>query len=162
VARFTVTPSGALDVHLDHEEGDLLRRLREEMHALLSEGEHSTDPVTTRLFPDAYDAADEARAYKQLVGDDLRRGKLTALDELGRHLGPRGEVDVHLPPEAVDAWLTSLNDMRLAIGTRLEVNEERMSAEIDERDPDAPAISVLHWLGWLQQSMLEARAGTSA
>jgi hypothetical protein len=57
-------------------------------------------------------------------------------------------------------WLRTINDIRLTIGTRLEVDETKMAAELDERDPEAPALAVLHWLGWLQESFLES-AGRS-
>jgi hypothetical protein len=44
--------------------------------------------------------------------------------------------------------------MRLAIGARLEVTEEKMNQAMDANGPDAPAWAVLHWLGWLQESIL--------
>jgi hypothetical protein len=49
-----------------------------------------------------------------------------------------------------------LTDLRLAIGTRLDVTEEKMSDDIDPDDPEAAALSVLHWLGWVQGTILEA------
>ena len=45
--------------------------------------------------------------------------------------------------------------MRLALGVRLEVSEEDMGREPDPDDPNAPAFAVLHWLGWLQETMVE-------
>jgi hypothetical protein len=157
VARVAPAGEGKLAVHLAREESELLRRLCDEMRALLAGGADGNDPVLGRLFPDAYEQPEEARAYRELVGDDLRRSKVTALEGLARDLGG-GEVDAELGLDAAETWLTALNDMRLAIGTRLNVDEERMAAELDERDPQAPAMSILHWLGWLQQSLLEARA----
>jgi hypothetical protein len=61
-----------------------------------------------------------------------------------------------LDEEEVDRLLALLTDIRLAIGTRLDVTEERMAAELDRDDPDAAALSVLHWLGWLQESVIAA------
>ena len=57
--------------------------------------------------------------------------------------------------EQADAWLGCLNDLRLVLGTRLEVTED---TELDLRrdDPRAQALTVYGWLGWLQESLLEA------
>jgi hypothetical protein len=35
------------------------------------------------------------------------------------------------------------------------VDEESMSHDVDPDAPDAVAMSVLHWLGFLQESLLE-------
>lgn len=61
-----------------------------------------------------------------------------------------------MPPEEIDSWLSVLTDLRLAIGTRLGVSEESMLEEIEPTHPDAPAYAVLHWLGWLQETFLDA------
>ena len=49
-----------------------------------------------------------------------------------------------------------LTDLRLAIGARLEVTEELMSADVGPEDERAPALVTLHWLGWLQEMLLKA------
>ncbi len=58
-----------------------------------------------------------------------------------------------LDRDEADAWLGCLNDLRLVLGTRLEVTEE---TELDLRDDDprAQALQVYGWLGWLQESLL--------
>lgn len=116
------------------------------------------DPVAQRLFPKASDDDAEAEAYRDLVGDELRTGKIAALDTIARALGEAGEeeVDVVLDEGAVEAWLTTLTDLRLAIGTRLEVTEETMDEEVEPDDPRAPSLAVLHWLGYMQETLLEA------
>ncbi len=48
-----------------------------------------------------------------------------------------------LDPKDLDPWLTCLQDMRLAIGTRLEIDEPRMGAPLDPKETDAAALSVL-------------------
>ena len=66
----------------------------------------------------------------------------------------RGPLETSIPEDEVLAWLTGITDLRLAIGTRIDVTEEMMAADLDPKDPTAPALSVLHWLGWLQESIL--------
>ncbi|HEX2235697.1 MAG TPA: DUF2017 family protein [Actinomycetota bacterium] len=152
---FARRDDATIAARLEPEERVLLRRLAAEMRGLLLEGDE-TDAARARLFPRAHEDPDEERAYSELVGDELERGKLRALDRLEETLGA-GDGVVTLSGEDADAWLTSLNDMRLALGTRLDVDEATMSAPLDEDDPDAHALAVLHWLGWIQESLLEVR-----
>jgi hypothetical protein len=145
-------PNGNVSVSLDPHEVELLRGLLTEMRLLLEADIPRSDQVMQRLFPDAYDTAEEANAYRELVDDDLRSAKLAALNEVSESLGPT----ITLTLEQASGWLTLLTDLRLAIGTRLEVTEETMATEVEPDDADAPAYSVLHWLGWLQEMMLRA------
>ena len=143
-----------IEIRLTRDEAELLRELCKEMRTLLEAEIPRADPVVARLFPDAYEEENDARAYRELVGDDLRTHKLGALRRVEDELGRAGAVDLALEGPVVDSWLTFLTDARLAIGTRLDVTEETMDAEPDEGDPDAPAYSVLHYLGWLQESTI--------
>jgi hypothetical protein len=149
-------PSGAVHFELEEYEGDLMRQLLDEMRTLLEADIPPSDAVLKRLFPDAFEDDEKADAYRELIGDELHDRKTTALRTAKETLGLTGPVDATLDDEEVDRWLALLTDIRLAIGTRLDVTEERMAADIDPADPDAAALSVLHWLGWLQESMLAA------
>jgi hypothetical protein len=143
---------------LDEAETHVIRQLTTELRTLLDAGRIDRgDPVYERLFPSVYeDMRDEAK-YRDLVGDDLLTFKLEALEAVSSALGDgdRGS-EVTLEGEALDIWLACLTDLRLAIGTRLDVDEERMGAELDPRDPDAQSLAVLHWLGWVQEGVLRA------
>lgn len=152
------TASGDVRLSLDDQEADIVRRLAEEMRALLRKPS-SRDPVARRLFPDAYQDHADQQAYAELVGDDLERHKLLAVEEVGRALGELGRpAAVVLAGDALDTWLAFLTDLRLAIGTRVDVDEERMAADVDPRDPHAPALTLLHWLGWIQESIIHEAA----
>jgi hypothetical protein len=135
-------------------ERSLLQGLLGEMRLLLEADLPKVDPVTARLFPDAYEETADQEAYQDLVGDQLRRDKLRALESVENCVEGEGELTLRLSDEDANTWLTVVNDLRLAIGTRLDVTEERMEEEIDENDPDGPALSALHWLGWVQESIL--------
>ena len=147
-------------MRLDEAEAALLRRLTGELRALLSTSSESpNDPVNRRLFPDAYERDDDSRAYRELVGRELLSTKLHALDQMASTLGDEGDVATTLSSDDTEAWLTSLTDMRLAIGTRLDVDEETMSADIDPADESFSPLWVLHWLGWVQESILREEMG---
>ena len=135
-------------------ERELLHGLLGEMRLLLEADLPKVDPVTARLFPDAYETSEEQESYQEMVGDQLRRDKLRALEAVENSIAGEGDLDLKLSEEDANIWLTVLNDLRLAIGTRLDVTEERMEQEVEETDPEAPALSALHWLGWVQESIL--------
>ncbi len=114
----------------------------------------SEDPVVQRLFPDAHVSSAEAADFRALTEDDLSAAKRSALDRVSRSLETGGQLDVTLQEADIDAWLSVLTDLRLAIGARLEVTEELMSADVDPADERAPALVTLHWLGWVQEKLL--------
>jgi hypothetical protein len=144
---------GTLELHLEGYEAHLLRDLTGEMRSVLEEQDRK-DPVTARLFPPAYDDARDDEAFRELIGGDLKNAKLRALEVVTSRLGGRGGIRCTIPADEVDSWLRALTDLRLAIGTRLDVTDETMDEEIDPEDPDGPSLSLLHWLGWMQESML--------
>ena len=151
--QFDWVPDEGLRVRLEAHERELLLELLDEMQTLLDEP-RPTDSVAQRLFPDAYDDEKDAAAFHELVGNELRDGKLHAVRTMKERLKGRGATETSVPEDEVQAWLTGLTDLRLAIGTRLDVTEEMMGADIDPEGPEGAALSVLHWLGWLQESIL--------
>lgn len=154
--RFDPLPGGGVVAHLDTDEARLLRELIREMRVLLEADIPLVDPVVARLFPDAYEDEEDAASYREMTGDQLREGKLQALSMVAAQVGERGPITTDVDADQVEAWLTLMTDMRLAIGTRLDITEEKMESDIDPGHPDGPALSVLHWLGWLQETMLAA------
>jgi hypothetical protein len=153
MATFDRTPDG-LSIELEGDEASLLERLTDEMQLLLREELSSNDPVSKRLFPDAYDDPEDQAQYRELMGDSLAAGKRARLEKMKESLAARSDDRVVLEGDTVEAWLSTLNDMRLAIGTRLDVTEEVMNEELDPSNPQAGALAVLHWLGWVQEAVL--------
>ena len=117
-----------------------------------------TDPALARLLPDAYrDDAEAAGEFRRLTENSLRRDKVSAAERLLAALPADGAGEVRLDPETTESWLATINDVRLALGTRLEVTEEM--AEPDPEDPDAPAYVVYLWLTELQGVLVELAEG---
>lgn len=116
------------------------------------------DPALARLLPDAYrDDPGAAGEFRRLTESSLRRDKVSAADRLLATLPGEGPGEVRLDPELTETWLSTINDVRLALGTRLEVSEEM--AEPDPEDPDAPAYVVYLWLTELQGVLIEVADG---
>jgi hypothetical protein len=116
------------------------------------------DPVLARLLPDAYpDDPAAAGEFRRYTESGLRSGKVaaarTVLDTL-----PEGGGRVRLSAEQAQAWLRSLNDIRLALGVRLEVTEDRdaMLERADQGGPQAAGLWIYDWLTLLQETLVEA------
>ncbi|MCU1673903.1 MAG: hypothetical protein JWN77_2016 [Frankiales bacterium] len=110
------------------------------------------DPALARLLPDAYaDDPDAATDFRRYTEADLRATKRAAASTALAQLQPllAGGGKLVLDRDECDAWLGWLNDIRLVLGTRLEVTEET-----DFDDAEEPALAVYGWLGWLQESLL--------
>lgn len=114
-----------------------------------------SDPLLARLFPSAYEDAADAAEFRRYTEATLREGKRadarTMLDTArpGRN---------RLTPEQAQAWLRALNDVRLALGTKLEVTEEihEEIAMMSEDDPRYPAYVTYDWLTYLQDTLVRA------
>jgi Domain of unknown function (DUF2017) len=112
------------------------------------------DPVLKRLLPDASDDPEQAAEFRRLTDGDLRRLKNEALESM---IGDLGAERVELTEESAATWVQALNDVRLALGTRLDVTEE--GEERDALRPDDPrqALFVAYdWLSWLQEAIVTA------
>jgi hypothetical protein len=74
--------------------------------------------------------------------------------------------EIRLVDEQADLWLRALTDVRLALGTRLGVQDETdIEAELDDavgRNPTSPRVgqlSVYAYLTYLQESLVGALMG---
>ena len=147
--RIEPTRAGDFRLRLPRSERDLLRRLPAELQELLDAA--PGDPSLARLFPPAYDdEADEAE-YRRLMRDDLDAGRRRALQMLEE----TADRD-RLSADEAQAWLTALNDLRLVLGTRLDVQEETLLHGLDPRDPRTPELALYAYLSWLQEQMVAA------
>jgi hypothetical protein len=68
---------------------------------------------------------------------------------------PEAGGKVVLTQEQADAWLSSLNDVRLALGTNLGIDADTPES-LEPDDPRAPHLDVYHWLTWMQDSLVQA------
>jgi Domain of unknown function (DUF2017) len=116
------------------------------------------DPVLARLLPDAYqEDPDSAGEFRRYTEQDLRDGKtaaaLTVLDTL-----PESGGRVTLSEDQAQTWLRALNDVRLALGVRLEVTEQVYDelAKMDPADPRYGALAIYDWLTAVQESLVLA------
>jgi hypothetical protein len=126
------------------------------------------DPVLARLFPSAYADEEAAAEFRRFTEGTLRDGKaagaatiIDTLEEAGlpAQLGEQKVViDVELDEEAALVWLKSFTDLRLALATRLEVeqDDEAFWRTLPEDDPRSQAHDIYEWIGALQETLVDA------
>ncbi len=172
---FSSVPGGRVCLRMGSEEAAVVRLLVGQLLDLIGEAGESTafegmpdlmlsdntevpdDPVLARLFPDAYredrDASAEFRRYTE---GGLRETKRAAAETVLRTLGEGGKV--YLDAEQAQSWLRSLNDLRLALGTRLDITEETLEQmrTFDWDDPRNAGYAAYDWLTYLQESLVRA------
>ncbi|MFJ1625371.1 DUF2017 domain-containing protein [Streptomyces sp. NPDC088190] len=187
--HFEATPGGGAAVALDEVEIAILRSLAvqlleligpgdepaegaDPLAALFAEGpsEPPTDPALARLFPEAYGDEDgELRAasaeFRRFTENDLRARKredglavVRTLDALT--VADDGGAVLELTADECRHWLGALNDLRLTIGTRLEVSDEDEGDpgslyRLPDSDPRKPMVMAYLWLGALQETLVE-------
>jgi hypothetical protein len=118
--------------------------------------EKPDDPVLARLLPDfATDDGALSSALRSLHEPELIEAKHGAAAVVLETLPPAGGR-VELTPDQADAWLAALNDVRLALGTALDVSED-MPDDLPADDPRASHLGVYHWLTYVQDGLVQSR-----
>jgi hypothetical protein len=154
-ARIERTREGDFRLRLPPAERELLRRLPAELRDLLAA--NPADPDLRRLFPPAYeDDAGEAE-YRRLMRADLVEGRRQALCVLQETID-----NDRLSLDEAEAWLTALNDLRLVLGTRLNVSEDTLLHGLDPREPRARELALYAYLSGLQEELVAALGGAPA
>ena len=116
------------------------------------------DPVLARLLPDAYrDDPDAAGEFRRFTESSLRSGKVECAKVLLDTL-PESGGKVRLTSQEAEAWLRSLNDVRLALGVRLGVTDDNdgLDEDVELDDPRFAYVQVYQWLAYIQGSLVAA------
>lgn len=139
---------------VDHQSDDPLAA----MVGITSHDTPPEDDVLLRLLPNAYADQVDASEFRRYTESTLRQKK--QVHAIAMRLSIKSAIDglVELDHEGANAWLGAMNDVRLALGVRLQV-EENSHADLEllpPADPMRGVYAVYRWLGWLQESLLEA------
>ncbi|MGH8859834.1 MAG: DUF2017 family protein [Jatrophihabitantaceae bacterium] len=153
-----MTRSGpGVRVRLNLPEGHMLEQLLGDLQDSLEPGAlDPADPVRERLYPSGYEGAEDAAAFRELTEAGLQADRSERVDAcLAELLQARSIVrtDLLLGPEAADRWIRVLNDIRLALGTRLGVCEDD-DMELDTAAPDVQDRARYMWLTALQDLLV--------
>jgi Domain of unknown function (DUF2017) len=148
--RIERSRKGEFRLRLPTGEREALRAMPDQLRTLLVES--PDDPTLHRLFPTAYqDDPELDQEYRELMRDELLEQHLSSL----RVMEETVDAD-RLTEEQAVAWLSALNDLRLVLGTRLDVTEDTYAEEVDERDPRFPSLAMYSYLGFLEEQLVVA------
>jgi Domain of unknown function (DUF2017) len=128
------------------------------MVGLTDNTEVPDDPVLARLLPDAYrDDPEASGEFRRYTEQGLRSGKIAAARTVLATL-PQGGGRIRLSEPEAQAWLRALNDVRLALGVRLDVTDDfdEQVADMEPDDPRSAYIGVYQWLAYLQETLVHA------
>jgi hypothetical protein len=162
---------GKLTLKLDPAEQGVLSQLFEQMAELLDDPDSQTnsdplaqllrmsgstqisdDPALARLFPDGYSDDEHASAdFRRFTEQDLRAQKVSALATVRTTLA-NWSGKANIDSSQAQDWLKALNDLRLVLGTRLEITDE---VETDF-EADEPGIHLYNYLTYLQGTLIDA------
>jgi hypothetical protein len=154
---FRAVRGGGVVARLDQAEAHIVALLLDQLEQLLEADADDVggDPVLVRLLPDGHRGDPELAAdYRELTEASLRSGKADDLATVRATL-PDGGGEVRLDADQAAAWLRSTNDLRLALGTRLDISEDTEPPEEITGDEDQQ-LAVYYWLTALQGSLVDA------
>ncbi len=163
--RFSVSLEG-IEAYLFDSEAKVFADIAADLRAIIETPALGEDPVRERLFPRAYlDPTEETAemTWAAFAHPELLESRVATLEILTRSLDrlapatpdkDAGEMKVIvLSPEETESWLKGLNDLRLALGTRLNISEDGQKGE--SLDPYIALREIYDWLTFLQQDLLE-------
>ena len=154
---------GELVARFDTAEAGIVGLLLDQLEQLLDADvdDVAGDPVLARLLPDGHRSDPEIAAeFRELTESSLRSGKADDLATVRATL-PSGGGEVRLDREQAGAWLRTTNDLRLALGTRLEITEDTQPPE-DLTGDEGQQLAVYYWLTAVQGSLVDALAAGRA
>jgi hypothetical protein len=157
VKPFRTARGGDVVARLEPAEAGIVGLLLDQLEQLLEADAEDVggDPVIARLLPDGHRGDPELAAdYRELTEASLRSGKADDLAMVRATL-PDGGGEVRLDANQAAAWLRTSNDLRLALGTRLDITDDTEPPEEITGEEDQQ-LAVYYWLTALQGSLVDA------
>lgn len=150
------TRRGDFELRLRPGERDVIRGLPDQLRALIENEDPTSDPAMARLYPPAYED-DPIRnlEFERIVGDDLTSQRLASIAAMEDSID-----DDRLTEDQVLSWLGVLNDLRLVLGTRLDITEETTHGDFAADDPRAQSFALYAYLTWLVDAIVGALSVT--
>jgi hypothetical protein len=153
------------EVAVPHESDDPLEQLMD----FTGPTTEPDDPVLARLFPTAYPDDEEAAGeFRRFTEGGLRDSKARAAAEVIDTLEESGlppeldedglQVEVELDRGAAVTWMRSFTDVRLALATRLGIEEgdEDYWMSLPDDDPRSHVHDIYEWVGYLQETLVQS------
>ena len=148
--RVRRTRSGAYRLDLPAEERDVLRSLLPQLRTLLEAP--PDDPRVRRLYPTAFpDDPEKEAEYQRYMREELVASRSAAIEAVEATLDAR-----ELDEAQAQAWMSSVNSVRLVLGTLLDVSEELEIDALPDDDPDIQTYALYAYLSLLLEELVAA------
>jgi len=142
-------PDGTYVVDLGDPERALIRSTVSQLEDLLTD---TDSPVLRRLFPPPYgDDAERNEGWAVLARPELIEHRLAAFEVVISSVEASS-----LTEDQIGAWMRSLNDVRLVLGTVLDIDDDESDVVVD--DHNAATYQAYELLGYLLETVVAARA----
>ncbi len=128
----------------------MLRSLLPQLRQLLSAP--PDDPRVRRLYPTAFpDDPEKEEEYRRFMHEELQASRLTSIETVEASLDA-----TELDEGQAMAWISSVNSVRLVLGTLLDVSEELDVGDLADDDPDIESYALYAYLSLLLEELLAA------
>ena len=143
-----------LRIRFEANEEPLLLSLLAGLREILRATDGADDPVVRRLFPDAYPDDHVAESdYRSITESDLRTDRVERLSACITEIETDRTVTI-ADPDVATRWIQVLNDLRLALGTRIGVSDD--NSDTDPGLPGNETWYLYHWLTAVQDEVVTA------
>jgi hypothetical protein len=143
---------GRFEWKLGTNERRVLGRVASDFKDLLATQTPSSDGSLQRVFPPAHpDDPIAELEYERTSGGALLASKMEQLETLERCIGERT-----LSEDDVLACMRAANDLRLVLGTRIDVTEGSTPADFVGDAEIESTFELYSYLSWLVESMIDA------
>lgn len=142
---------GTFTVEIGPHARELLIAMCDQLEQML----RNADPALVRLFPDPYGDDDERNeGYAALVVPELTERRLASLETV------RSTAQAtQLTADEMAAWMRSVNDVRLVLGTVLGVSDDGdLQLPTDATEDDRERLAVYEYLGAVLELIVQAMA----
>jgi hypothetical protein len=150
------TRGGRYRLNLDGDERAVLAGMLSQLRDLLVAAPADT-PQLRRLFPTAYATDPEADAeYQRLMREELVGSRLAAMQAVAEVLDPDAPGAPEVTAEELNALLTSMNSLRLVLGTVCDVGEDDDLGEVTPEHPLFAELQAYGYLSYLVDAAVDA------
>ena len=145
---------GTFSISLTPDERATLLGFVDQLASILGSG--PDDTRLRRLYPTAYHNDPEHDAeYQGYMRDELTQSRATSIAVVKEVLQSTELISA----AQLHAFMTVLNNLRLVLGTLLDVGEDDFEDDIDENDPAFGQWQLYGYLGWLLEWTISALSG---
>ncbi len=149
VGPVTANDDGTYTINLQVHERETMLDLVSQLETVLSSG--PDDERLRRLYPTAYNENPEHDAeYQGFMRDELTQSRTASIATVREML----RSDSPVSENQLGAFMMVLNNLRLILGTLLDVNED--DDEPDETDPLYGQWQLYGYLGWLLEWVISS------